>query len=369
MFTIALVAIGVLAASAASADDSHLIDVRTGRHPTFRRIVLVFDRVPDAALLDRGDSALELEIRAVAQRERTYFGTADSPIGAVELVRSRWTSNGGEPQTGLRLRAQLDGRRSRVFALNQPARLVVDIAPPGPEPFESPAGTVSIAEKRGTGPQATPVPELEIRREPQTLEQPQLNDVADDEIIPARPRVERGSSDSSSRSPESPATEPTRTESARSRDALADAPLATDSQQTPLQPTEPTPVMPPQTAQSSGPGELAEPAPIPKVAEAPPIPAASENSVLTKLIWVLGGLLAAGALWLVFSRSFRSSIEPATGLGDALELETASRLEALEKRMDEEVRSRVAMEERLLQLHEELKVMRDRLTRRARRPE
>ena len=80
-------------------------------------------------------------------------------------------------------------------------------------------------------------------------------------------------------------------------------------------------------------------------------------------------LLAAGALWLVFSRSFRSSIEPATGLGDALELETASRLEALEKRMDEEVRSRVAMEERLLQLHEELKVMRDRLTRRARRPE
>lgn len=52
----------------------------------------------------------------------------------------------------------------------------------------------------------------------------------------------------------------------------------------------------------------------------------------------------------------------------AEELESANRVELLEKRLDEEVRSRVALEERLSGLLEEQKLLRDRLRRVKRKP-
>jgi hypothetical protein len=375
--------VGLFASAAASADGSRLTDIRIGQHPEFRRIVLVFDVSPDVARLDRGDETLELEIHAKAERERTYFGTSDSPIGAVELIQSRWTNDAGDARTGLRFRARLDGRRARVFALTSPARLVVDIAPPGEAAFEAPGGTVAIFERSPAEsrppvalpdpapqprPEAAveplesvepeparappvvprvqqPVPEITLQREPPGVGLDELPgpreerspQSGDDEILPDRPVIQHGS-DAESRSEAAPQSEPDPRQAALDRSQVPDS--------------------------------------TPSVAEAPAPPAAPAQSaaegvgsVFWRGLWVVGALIGAVALWLVFSRSFRSSVDSESSLSDAVELETASRLEALEKRMDEDARARLAMEERLLHLHEELKVMRDRLTRRARRPD
>ena len=89
-------------------------------------------------------------------------------------------------------------------------------------------------------------------------------------------------------------------------------------------------------------------------------------------LWLPGALLAVLALGLV-GRSFRRlSAGPAADLDQAAppdHLAQAARLDTLEKRLDDEVRARMMLEERLVQLHEELKIIRDRLARRVRRPE
>lgn len=383
---LALALVGLFASAAASADGSRLMDIRIGQHPDFRRIVLVFDVAPDVARLDLGDETLELEIHAEAERARTYFGTSDSPIGAVELIQSRWTNDAGDARSGLRFRAGLDGRRARVFALTSPPRLVVDIAPPGEAAFEAPGGTVAIFERPvaeslppvplpeslpAPAPQPEPEPEPIVEsveravvppvvqpvREPVPEIRPQrdpagvgLDEIpgpreerspqsGDDEFIPDRPVIQQGS-DTDSQSETVPQTESDPRQAALDRNQLPDST--------------------PNVAEAPAPPE----APAQDAVAAP-----AEGSVFWRLLWVVGALIGAMALWLVFSRSFRSSIDSESGMSDAVELETASRLEALEKRMDEDARARLAMEERLLHLHEELKVMRDRLTRRARRPD
>ena len=85
-------------------------------------------------------------------------------------------------------------------------------------------------------------------------------------------------------------------------------------------------------------------------------------------------LLASGAAILVRRRRRSSSIDLASGdfgTGEAVgpetitreELEGGNRVELLEKRLDDEVRARVQLEERLAGMLEEQKVLRDRLRR------
>lgn len=364
--------VGLFPSAAASAEGSRLTDVRIGRHPTFRRIVLVFDRAPDIARLGRDDSTLELEIQAEAPQERTYFGTADSPIGVVELIRSRWSTSDGQARSGLRFRAALDRRRARVFALTEPPRLVVDIAPPGEAAFESPAGTISIFERPSPGPESESEPPLPI---PELSPAPPVVEVEQPSVRPAPP-VSRVPSLTIQREPtpieEIPGPREERLPQTGDDEVLPDRPVIQQGRESESQSTlDPRLLREPE--QSAAPDLSPVEPPTPSVAEAPSqsAPAATPRggAIPWSLPWLLGAIVAGTALWLIFSRSFRSSIDADSGMSSALELETASRLEALEKRMDEEARARVAMEERLLHLHEELKVMRDRLTRRARRPD
>jgi len=255
-------------------------------------------------------------------------------------------------------------RRVRAYLLAKPMRLVIDLAPAGPEDFAVPSGVTPLAPATSVGSLKTapiPAPEPTPEAEPETEAAP--------ESVEAPPQGEA-----------QPAPEPAPQASGE--------PVEGAVESAPEPAPEATPEAEPQTPEApvaAAEPEVTAPEHAP-AAESPPEPAPEPLPPETGFPWLLalGALVAAASvgglgLWL-----WRHSAEPqlvtrspagrpkplgAEGISSDELRFAADATVVLEQRLDQEVRARVALEERLGEASEELKVLRDRLSRIERRRE
>lgn len=303
---------------------SGVIQVRVGQHETFDRVVLELDR--DAPLHRiqsdvEGETVLEMQ----ARHEAAGFTL---PRG---LARLRGVLLQDLPD-GTRLKVHGKGP-TRVFRLRDPPRVIVDVGDPGLDPFDPPEGAEPIElpkEEAAEEPLPTlgaasgaPPPTQPSEPAPSALavpgaEEPTAVGAAPEELPAELPRIEE------------PSPEPA---------------------------TQPLPMPPPETPPRGRDG-------LPR------------RVALDLLIWVVGPLLVLGVGLYALRRRTRRVLAAAPPVRvpqediSPEEIEgSPSRLESLEKRVDEEVRARVTLEQRVGQVHEDLKVVRDRVTRILRRLE
>lgn len=299
-----LAALCVAAPLSLAASAPRVVEVRVGAHPAFDRVVLELE-APTRVVQRAGSAPGELlvEIEAAPPRSSPRL-TGLRRAARLELV----------PTTGaLELRVRGDGLRFRSFLLRDPFRLVVDVAGPGEPALAVPDGAEPVppAPSPGPHPDAEPEPRGGPVSEP------------------------RGTS---------PGSEP------------------------PREPAVPK-GRPEETVPAAAP-VLAQPAPRTRGEPAPGEggPGVGVALAVPFLLAVLVG--CAAFLWR--RRRPRSRVLPApeapgdAGSTDVSELLGEDRIDLLERRIDEEVRSRVEVEARLGELQEDLKVLRDRLNRAAR---
>ena len=304
---------------------ARIVDIRMGQHPSFDRLVIEVERQVEAwRLPEAEDGAFQLEFDARPLLPHQQLETRFKRMGSVVVEAM---------PAGTRLRVEARPRRVRVFRLSAPARIVVDFGDPGPEPFPAPEGTLPLPER----PEQPLVVLKSIPSEP-ARDEP--------EVAPAPPAEEPVAE------PEAPA--PT----------LAKAPEIST-----------------QVAEPETPPALAE------VVEAAPEPAPAERAWFERLDArkVIGAALLLMGLVVVAlyrspstrrrrQRAASASVGPLwprapetitpeeiAGAGEQVDL--------MDRRIDEEVRARMQLEERLAQVQEEIKVMRDRLQRVVRRGE
>jgi len=234
------------------------------------------------------------------------------PLGGRSVLRLAGSPVGAleirEEEDGLVLVADPAGQLVRAFTLQGPDRVVMDFGRPELAPFDVPEGLLALGTRPAPAPEPPPV----------QLPEPSVPPVG--EIVSPEPVAE-------------PAPEP----------------------------VEPTVV------------EAApEPAPEPRVE----IEVEGGRGGLILLVGLVAGLAALGALvyWQrrrtppTAPQPVREEVGPETITQDELAGGPA-RSEILEKRLDEEVRARMHLEERMGELLEEQKVLRDRLHRMTRRRE
>lgn len=324
--TLALAAVAL--AAKATAESPRVTRVRVGAHPGFERIVLELDgavRVERVPATPPDSVALSVAARPPAQRTiRT------KRAGAVAI----------EPgDAGFVLRLSAGAGRVRAFLLARPARVVVDVAGPGAEPFEVPPDATEIpvaapvAEPEPPPPPPEPTPDPIVAPEPPApapTPAPVPAPVADPEPTP----------------PPEPVAEP--------EPAPEPAPA-------PEPPPVPTPPEPPQPAEAEAAAEAAAPAAWPRLL-VPALAVAAAGFALATLVLLASARRRRRATreespMPPFAESDPDEIRPSEIIG------AADRLEILEKRLDEELRARAHLEERVALLAEELKVVRDRLNR------
>ena len=316
-----------LGALAWADERARIADIRMGRHPSFDRLVIELERDVEVwRLPEAEDGAFQLEFDARPllphQQLKTRFKRMGSVV--VEAVPA-----------GTRLRVEARPRRVRVFRLSAPARIVVDFGDPGPEPFPAPEGTL-------------PVPER-----------------------PEEPALEL----------EAPA--PTQAEAPKVRVVLAPSPEPEPPEVEVVPAPSPKPESSTQVVESETPAALAQaaetPARVPEVLEAAPEPGPAKRAWFERLDArnVIGAavlLMGLAFIALYRSRSSRRRRERAASESAARRWPRApesitpeeiagadEQVNLVDRRIDEEVRARMHLEERLAQVQEELKVMRDRL--------
>ncbi len=322
-------------APALAEESSRIVDIRVGRHAAFDRLVLELERRVELRRLPGSEpGALRLEIDARPLLPYQKLHTPYRRMGSVVVE---------ETPTGAQVEVESRPRRVRIFRLSGPHRIVLDFADPAAEPFLAPPGTEAVLE-----------PALEP--EPSVLEAPE----------PAPP-------------PEAGA-EPNRPASALEAGAPEEA-----------EPVEPVPEEG-VVSQVREPDEPEEPAVAPVPAPEPPAPLEVRSTVeaapappparfqLPRAALLTGGIvLAVGValsalLWYRLRRSQRQLAGPAGAAPKDWprapetitpeEIAGASdHVDLLGRRIDEEVRARIQLEERLSHMQQELKVMRDRLQR------
>jgi hypothetical protein len=338
---------------------THVHDVRVGAHDGYDRVVVELDGAADIAW-ERGPepNAETFYLDADLGRRERLVATKLAEVGTVTLRAMR---------VGTTLLLEPRERRVRAYLLAKPTRLVIDIAPPGPGAFEVPAGLTALAPATSVESlKSAPVPEP--KGEPEAAEpEPEPAPAPAEEVAPEGPPPETQAV-APKQEPLEGAVESLPSEPSSEMDANAPAPEAT------APPEEPAP--------ESAPAE-APPPPEPPVAATPPtvpavvpIPPPTPEGGFPWLL-VLAAIAAVGGVgWLGLTLG-RSREEPPprltpararpTPLGvDAISLEELRRAadpSRIEQRLDDEVRARVALEEKLAQAGEELKVLRDRLHR------
>jgi hypothetical protein len=329
-----------------------IVDIRVGEHPGYDRLVLELSaEAPAARGFDGADLVLRVGARPLLDRQ--LLSTGLERMGPLEIAVS---------PGGAGVRAEATTRRVRAFRLASPPRIVVDFGDPGDEPFELEEGLV-------------PLPELALYGAPAVEPEPAPREV--ESAVPGPEAAEE----------EPPPLEtPVVQEELAAEGAVAieepegEEPLAADEA---LAAEEPPPEA--ELAEPEVPG-APEPAPEPTTPmrpawEAPRAPAPSEqpgaSSRLEVALWfAVPFLLAAAAIWILGSRRDRRLIGTGAESGGVRSPETISsqeileateRIDLLEKRIDEEVRSRMQLEERATRLQEDLKVVHDRIQRLAQR--
>jgi hypothetical protein len=173
---------------------------------------------------------------------------------------------------------------------------------------------------------------------------------------------------------ESPAEEPVAPGMEPEEPAIAE--VAPEEPAAEVAPEEPAAEPIPEVAPQPPPPEpSALPLPPPEAAPEKPAPGKAERDRwLALLVWVGGPLLLVGlGLYLTRGRRRRppESAEPRIpeSITPGEVLSASDRLDLLEKRIDEEVRARMHLENRVVQVQEDLKVVRDRVSRVSRRGE
>jgi hypothetical protein len=331
-----------------------IVDVRVGRHPSFDRVVLELEReVPVLRLPTAPGEGALLEVRARPLLPRQEIATGSSLLEMLILE---------EILEGTRIRLRNGGGKVRVFLLASPPRLVLDVADAGTDPFEPPPGTErvpSLAPDVVEAPIESPAPVAVAPQETEPGEPPPEEPMAG-EVVP-------GKEVPTESAPDEPVTPEVELEELALAEVQPEEPAPEPTPEVELQPAPPDPhalPLPPREAVSEEPGPT----------EAGRAAGASRDRWLALLVWVGGPLLLVG-LGLYLARGRRrappESAEPRIPESITPEevLSASDRLDLLEKRIDEEVRSRMHLENRVVQVQEDLKVVRDRVSRISRRGE
>ncbi|HTO53895.1 MAG TPA: hypothetical protein VMR50_10955 [Myxococcota bacterium] len=363
-------ALAVLPTAALAHIRTHVHDVRVGAHEGYDRVVVELDGAADIAW-ERGPepNAETFYLDADLGRRERVVATKLSEVGTVTLRAMR---------VGTTLVLEPRERRVRAYLLAKPTRLVIDIAPPGPGAFEVPAGLTPLAPASSVESlKSAPVPGP--KSEPEEAEpEPEPAPVPAEEVAPEGPPPE-SQAVAPKHEPLEGAVESQPSEPPSEMDANAPAPEATAPAEEPA----PEAAAPEASAPEAAPAEAKAP-PEPPVAATPPavpsvapIPTAAPEGGFPWLLVLAAIAAVAGVGWLGMTLG-RSREQPAprltpararpTPLGvDAISLEELRRAadpaSRIEQRLDDEVRARVALEEKLVQAGEELKVLRDRLHR------
>ncbi len=328
-----VVALGLWAGLASMTHAARIVDIRVGGHTDYDRLVIEVEGELQAFHQPaRSGERFVLELNAEPPEPILVLHTTLPRMGRVTIEGVA---------DGALVSVQPRPRQVRAFLLTGPQRIVIDFSSPDHDPLPVPEGAVQLVEAIAP-PGASPSEPL-VEPEPELVPEPEL----EPGLVPE---------------PE-PLPEP-----------LAELPVPE------LEPglvPEPEPL----------PEPLAElpvpvPEPAPKVGRPPSKPTPESPPGLGRRVLVLG-LAAAGAaalLTLLALRLLRRSRPRSGALPEPISPDTITpeelgrgggateeRLAALESRLDEEVRSRSRVEERLLGLHEDLKVVRDRLRRMSRR--
>jgi hypothetical protein len=363
-------------------------DLRVGDHSGFERLVIELDADTDVVWENGPEPGEESFYIAAAPQQRSRVIVTQLPhIGTISVTQMKG---------GTHVAIEPRERRVRAYVLLGPPRLVVDFAAPAMGAFAAPAGTRALEPATTIGPLVLdePAPSAEPEPKPAPAPKPAPVKAAEPapttepepvEIVEPEPVVEPAPT------PEPPlkAAEP----------APTPEPAATPE---PTPAPEPAPT--PESASTPEPAAAAEPAPAaksqpepsPAAKPAPPAPTAPPAATAESegggfpyglALAALLGLALAIAAGVLLARRRAERDEPvgawvppdeddddlpATRVDEIspAEILAAGDPEAmLEKRLDEEVRARLELEQRFAGANEELKVLRDRLHRLERRRE
>ncbi len=341
-------------------------DVRVGDHSGFERLVVELDS--EAAIVwENGPEPGEesFYVAAVPKQKSRVIVTGLPHIGTVSVT---------EMKGGAHVAVEPRARRVRAYTLVSPPRLVVDFAPPGKEAFNVPAGARALEPAKTIGPlvlEPEPAPKPAPKPEAKPAPAPIAEQPAPEATAAPRPAPEPA-----------PKLEPAPSAEPTAKPEPAPAPVA-----------QPEPAPAPVAKPAPVPSPALAPAPTPIAKPAPATPSGDAGFPYSWLLWALLGLASlAGALFLLLRRRGREQINwespvfppidradddelPAARVTRVDEISPAEILAAgdheamLEKRLDEEVRARLELEQRFASANEELKVLRDRLHRLERRRE
>jgi len=338
--------------AAIAAESPRIADVRVGKHADFDRLVIEFERPPEVrSLREEGENRIVLEVEAHPLLPHQKL---DTSFKRMQSVRIEPTADGA------RVELQAQPHRTRAYRLADPPRIVIDLADAGPEPFLASAEADAL---EIPFPAAPPVKEVEAPSAP----------VAQDP-----PRSDAPNSAQTSEPVEVPQTspEPAPTASTPAEGATLPEELPQGSPEPRVEPVRAV----------GGPSDAYAQLDKPREFAAPPGDSRAKSflnvGLATVLCLLLFGALGFAALaWVRIRASKRRQAAAqarATALAQPVAPETitsdevfhsADRIEILEKRIDEEVRARLNLEEHVKQLQEEIKVSSDRLHRLSRRSE
>jgi hypothetical protein len=324
---LAAILIATVIPAATRAAEPRVADVRVGKHGDFERIVVELDASEPVEvhwrLGDGGSDVFAIEARPLLSRQ--VLSSGRPLVGDMLLVAA---------ESGSELHLAAASRRTRAFLLDDPRRLVIDVAPAGDAPFDAPSDVRAIV--RGAA--ADSEPEQAEAPLPEIAEQP-----------PASPGMAEPAS-TQAEEPAGSATEPATTPEpalARETAAEADAPAALPTNDTPDE-----------TGLNHAASELSQKSWL------------LSRALLVPLLAGVGVLLlAVGGLALASTRRARGPRrDPQTRLLESadpggLSTLSADRLDLLEKRVEDEVRARTQLEGQLAQVVSELANLRDVLTR------
>jgi len=352
-------------ALAASAQElPRIADIRVGAHASYDRVVFeLTEEGPATYGFDGSTFVLELGARPLLERQLLTTGL--KRMGPLQIDAT---------ELGTRVRAQSGTGRVRGFRLEDPPRIVIDFGDPGPEPFELDPGLVPIVELAPKGAGAAPSPpEPEPEPEPAVAEAPPTPAPPAEAIAEEAPPAGEPVASGETAPAESPEESRPGAESHPGAEAHPAAPPPAEPESAPPPPRVPEPVPLPEPTLQAG----AEPS-------TPSDPAArffrrlADGSRIEVALWFAVPFLAAAFLiWVIGRVRERRLLARAAARGGDVRaaesitpreiLEATERIDVLEKRIDEEVRGRMLLEERASRIQEDLKVVQDRILRLAQR--
>jgi len=363
----------VLASTAAAQHRVHVHEVRAGGHADFDRVVVELDGPIDVTW-ERGPepNAERFYLDADLGRRSRVVHTGLAKVGDVRLTAMR---------VGTRVELEPRERRVRAYLLAKPTRLVIDLAPPGPEPFAVPKGIAPLEPAASVEPHSEAAPQATSQPEPEAESEPQPEEEAGppaEEVGPVGPPEEA----------QTQGAEPSRQAEEPQAGAAPPQPEASgESGEAAPAPSGPAPeAAAPEAAAPGAPApEPAPPTPeLPRAAPPPPAPEPAPGFPWALAFGTLAFIAALVVSYVVLRERVerpRAAPRPPRSPAGALTPSgvepispadlrgAADATSVLEQRLDEEVRARVALEERLAQAGEELKVLRDRVHRVERRRE